>query len=157
MPQVKSKINIAFLSVFTILLGFLREYLFGNINWIYKTLTKNRVNQARDEFQFLLNWNPEDIIALKWMLTVIFFTLFMFLTYLIIRLGFKNKIYSRATLMLFGTILLVSGFFYLTGYIFSIPEKIYPIIRTLMGIGQSFIPLMILFVLFKFFPSSKID
>jgi hypothetical protein len=154
---VNKKVSVIILSALTILSGFLREYLFGNINWIYLTLTKGRMNQARDEFQFLMEWSASDIIILKWILTGVFFLLFAFLTFLVIKIQFENKAYSKATIVLFSGILLASGFFYLIGILFSVQGNVYGIFRTLMGLGQSFMPLMFLFVLFKFFPKSKID
>lgn len=154
---MNKKVSVIILSALTILSGFLREYLFGNINWIYLTLTKGRMNQARDEFQFLMEWSASDIIILKWILTGVFFLLFAFLTFLVIKIQFENKAYSKATIVLFSGILLASGFFYLIGILFSVQGNVYGIVRTLMGLGQSFMPLMFLFVLFKFFPKSKID
>jgi len=115
------------------------------------------MNQARDEFQFLIEWSPSEILLLKWILTAVFFLLFTSLTYLVIKIQFENNVYSKATLILFAGILLTSGFFYLIGALFSIQGNVYGIVRTLMGLGQSFMPLMFLFVLFKFFPKNKID
>lgn len=145
------------LTLSIVILGFLRGYLFGNINWAYKTLTEDRMNQARDEFQFLLSWSPSSIVALKWVLTILFISLFSFLSYLIIKIYFKNKTYNRITLVLFSGIFITSAFLFLVGKVFNISSDIYHIIRALMGLGQSFMPLMILFILFKFFPQTKAE
>ena len=135
-----------------VLLGFLRGYLFANINWIYKTITVGRMNQARHEFYFLLEWSPSAILVLKWVLTILFFSLFGFLSYVIINVAFKNKQYNKITLLLYLGLLILAGFLYIIGYLFGISSEIYHIIRTIMGMGQSFMPLMILFILFKFLP-----
>ncbi|MEO9530963.1 MAG: hypothetical protein ABJG68_05610 [Crocinitomicaceae bacterium] len=145
------------LTVIIVLLGFIRGYLFGNINWVYKTLTEGRMNQARDEFHFLLDWDPSNIVILKWVLTIIFIGLFSLLSYLIIKIYFKNPTYSRITLLLFAGIFLGSGLLLTIGKLFGISNDIYHIVRTLMGLGQSFMPLMILFILFKFFPQTKAE
>ncbi|MFT4600399.1 MAG: hypothetical protein ACI857_000573 [Arenicella sp.] len=154
---MKTKIKIISLSFSIVLLGFLREYLFGNINWIYLTLINKRANQARKEFYYLLEWTPNEILIYKWILTFIFLGLFCLITYLIIRIQFQNKIYSKAVILVFAGLLASSGLFYTIGVVFSVQNEIYPIVRTLMGLGQSFMPLMFLFILFKFFPTSKID
>lgn len=140
-----------------VLAGFLREYLFANINWIYKTLTEGRINQARKEFYFLLEWTPAQIDTIKWILTILFFALFTALTVFIIQSIFNNKLYNRITLLSLLAILACSGFLFVIGYLFGISNSIYHITRTLMGIGQSFMPLMILYVTFKFLPQKTSD
>lgn len=146
------KVKIGCWILIIILLGFLRGYLFGNINWIYKTLTENRPNQARKEFHALLEWSTSEILILKWSLTFIFFGLFAFLTWYIIRLIFNHQQYSRITLLVFAGILLIAAILYPVYYLLGSPLKIYLIIRTIMGLGQSFMPLMLLIITFKFIP-----
>ena len=147
MQKVKS---IALISVI-VLLGFLREYLFININWIYLTLTINRRNAAREEFYFLLDWNPSNINILKFFLTLVFCCLFMGLTWLIINHLFKNRLYNRIVLYTFGVLIVVSLIFQGINYFFD-SFLIYGIVRTLMGYAQSFIPLLILGLTFYFIP-----
>lgn len=154
---MSKKLKTWLLLITIILAGFAREYLFANINWIYKTLTEDRMNQARKEFYFLLEWSPKQIELLKWFLTVLFFAVFALISVAIVKLVFNNKLYNKITLLAFFAILASSGFLLIIGYIFGISDSIYNITRTLMGIGQSFMPLMILFVTFKFLPQKTSD
>jgi hypothetical protein len=80
---MQNKTSAIILTVGIILLGFVREYLFANINWIFLTLSTGRMNQARDEFQFLISWSLEEINYLKFFLTLLFchFVLFYHLSY----------------------------------------------------------------------------
>ncbi|MBD3636712.1 MAG: hypothetical protein HUJ25_05165 [Crocinitomicaceae bacterium] len=149
MPR-KSKI--IFLSSIIVLLGFLREYLFVNINWIHLTKTIARRNAARDEFNFLLDWTVGEIVILKWVLTIIFVALFTSLTWIIIRLAFGNKLYNKITLLVFGALLVISGILYVPYVLAGYPIELYAVIRTLMGLAQSFMPLMLLAIVFKFLP-----
>ena len=146
------------LSVVIVLLGFLRDYFFYNINWILKTLTENRPNQALPEFHFLLDWSISKIVITKWILTILFFSIFGTLTFLIIKIGFRSKLCNRITLLVFAGLFCISGLLFVLYKALGSPMNIYAIIRTLMGLGQSFVPLILLSITFKFFPlSSKID
>ncbi len=146
------KISLFILTSSIVLLGFLREYLFANINWIYLTLVNGRRNGARTEFHFLLNWTPSKIDTLKWFLTLLFSILFLALTYAIIHLNFKKKKYNQMVLFSYLILLGLSVLLLGIGKVFGIYQDLYGVIRTLMGIVQSFMPLMVLYLLFKFLP-----
>lgn len=152
---MSKKARLIVLVILIVSLGFLRDYFFMNINWIYLNLTTGRPNQALNEFHFLLNWSVAAIELLKWVLTVLFTLLFFGLTYLIIRVSFSNKFYNQVTIGAFAALFIISGVFYTIGYLTGTLNKLYDIVRTLMGIGQSFMPLMILYVLFKFLPDKE--
>ena len=89
--QMSPKTKAILLTIGIVLLGFFREYLFININWIYLTLVNGRMNQALDEFHFLLSWSPSELILLKWGLTALFTVWFFALTWWIIKLVFNEK------------------------------------------------------------------
>lgn len=145
------------LSIGVVLLGFLRGYLFDNINWVYLTLTNGRMNSARDEFMFLVEWSPAEIMTLKWTLTIAFTLLFFLLTLLTIKIYFANKNFNQTVVFLFAALFCIAGLLFVAGKITGYSNMLYGPIRTIMGLAQSFIPLMILFVLFKFLPQIKSD
>lgn len=149
------KARLTLLVLIIVGLGFLRGYVFYNINWIYMTLTNGRMNQARNEFHFFLKWTPTQINILKWILTFVFTFLFYYLTHLIIKTYFNDKTYTKIVLYTFIGLLLASGFFYSLGLLAGNLSTLYGIVLTLMGIAQSFMPLMFLFVLFRFLPEGK--
>jgi hypothetical protein len=150
---VSVKIKVLILAVLIVLLGFVRDYFFMNINWIYMNLTNGRPNQALDEFHFLLNWTPAEINQLKWVLTFLFTAAFFILTYLVIRIQFESKTYNKITLIVYLLIVSAALGLYFLSFVFGLSDNLYGVIRTLMGIAQSFMPLMILYILFKFLPA----
>lgn len=152
---MNKKLILSILTISIIALGFIRGYLFGNINWIYKTLTENRRNQARHEFYSLLEWDPNSILILKWTLTLLFFSLFWLLTNRIVHFAFPNKNYNRVVSIMYLGMLAVSGLLFLSGLISGYSLEFYFLVHTVMGIAQSFMPLMILFIIIKFLPQSS--
>ncbi|NOQ73572.1 MAG: hypothetical protein GQ574_16320 [Crocinitomix sp.] len=154
---MSKKASAILLSAGIVLLGFLRGYLFDNINWVYLTLTNGRMNSARDEFMFLVEWTPAEINTLKWILTIIFTILFFLLTLWTVKVYFNKKSFNQIVIFLFVALFCIAGFLFVVGKISGYSDMLYGPIRTIMGMVQSFIPLMILFVLFKFLPQIKSD
>ena len=152
---MSKKIKTILLTIGIILIGFLREYLFAHINWIYLNLTNGRMNSARKEFHFLLDWAPNEILILKWGLTFLFALFFFLLTYAIINVYFKNKTYNRIVILTYLGLIGISALLFSIGQVFNVYGNLYGAIRTIMGMVQSFIPLMILAVLFNFLPQVK--
>lgn len=146
------KVLVISLSLLVVLLGFLRDYLFVNINWIYLTLLNGRKNQARNEFHFLLDWQIDSIVNLKWFLTVLFYFLFLSITSLVIHIAFRKKVYNLITIFTFILILGMAGILYGIAQLSDSMDKFYGIIITLTHLAQSFFPLMLLGILFKFLP-----
>ncbi|WP_066755419.1 XrtX-associated membrane protein [Crocinitomix algicola] len=149
------KVKVIILTLLIVNLGFLRGYLFYNINWIYATLTKGRMNQARYEFYFFLDWTPGQINVLKWILTFLFTFLFFYLTYWIVKLLFNNPQFNKIVIYSYVGLLAISALFYSLGLITGKMNDLYGVVRTVMGIAQSFMPFMILVLLFRFFPQGK--
>ena len=152
---MSKKLSITLLTISIVVLGFIRGYLFGNINWIYKTLTINRPNAARHEFYFLLEWDANSILVLKWILTILFFGLYGLITYLIVKVAFNKSIYNNIVILMYLGMLVISGCLFLTGLLFNSSVEFYHLVRTVMGIAQSFMPLMILVIIIKFLPQSS--
>lgn len=149
---MSKKTKAILLSIGIVLLGFLREYVFININWIYLTLTNGRMNAARDEFMFLVDWSPAEIVILKWTLTLVFSLLFFLITLLTVKIYFANRTFNQIVLFLFAALFSIAGLLFIIDELAGQNNVLYGPIRTIMGLVQSFIPLMILFVLFKFLP-----
>lgn len=152
---MSKKTRVLILTFGIVLLGFLREYLFVNINWIYLTLTNGRMNAARPEFQFLIDWSPAEINALKWILTLLFSFLFFGITFFIIKLHFQSKTYNQITALMFAGMLIIALLLFAIGKLTGQYETLYGPIHTIMSMVQSFMPLMILFLLFSFLPHTK--
>lgn len=143
------------LTIGIVLLGFFREYLFNNINWIYLTLVNGRMNQALDEFQFLVAWSPYELLSLKWGLTALFTVWFFALTWWIIKLVFNEKTYTKSVGYLYLALIGIAGVLVILGKLTNQYNILYGAIHNLMSLAQSFMPLMMLFVLFTFFKREK--
>ena len=155
--KVSKKIKLGILIPSIVILGFIRDYFFVNINWVYLTLTINRKNAARPEFYGLLEWSVDEILILKWFLTILFFLIYLGMTLWIIHIGFKKRAYNITTLILYAGIFAISGFLYVIGWATGTGGELYAVIHWLMSLTQSFFPLMILGIIFKFLPHSDED
>lgn len=145
------------LAVLIVLIGFLRGYIFGNVNWIYLTLVNGRMNGARYEFYFLLEWTPHQLVILKWCLTALFSALFFMLTYLFIQIAFQSKTCNRITIFSYAALAVAALFVYIIAVVTNTIPLLYGVVRTIMGIVQSFMPLMVLYLLFRFLPQTSQD
>lgn len=153
---MKKKQLVIFLLIIIVLSGFGREYIMVNINLVIKHLSLGAPNYSQSFFYPLLDWQLVDLDKLKWLLTILFTFYFFGLTYFLIKAIFPaNKKYHKITVLFYLIIVLLSGFVFVAGYISGYTNEVYRTVRTLMGIVQSFIPLMILYLLFKFIPKLK--
>ncbi len=122
-----------------------------NINWVLKHLTSGAPNYAQSEFLFLVSWTPSQILMLKWGLTIFWTLYFFFFTRISIKSVFKQRIiFLRIINLSYLGMVSISGAIYVIGLTFFEIKDIYAAVRTLMGVAQSFIPLMIFYLLFKF-------
>ena len=105
---------------------------------------------------FLQEYEYDTIVNLKWLLTVLFSILYLFFSILAVKLLFNDRKYFKITLLIYLGILIVSGLFITTGFIFeSTSEKMYEFARYLMGVAQSPIILMLLIPAFKLAEKEK--
>ena len=122
-----------------------------NINWVIKHLTLGSPNYAQPFFNPLLHWSYSKLILLKWVLTLVFTTYFFVLTYYAIQLIFnKNKACLNYVKGFYLLLIIIAAIIYGLGYIFNSVDLVYTSTRTIMGILQSFVPLMMLYLIFKF-------
>jgi len=152
----RHNIIIAILIGLLLFSGFLRDYIMQNINHVLKFLTTNSPNFSVEAFYFLENWTVEDIVALKWGLTIVFLIYFWAISYTFIRVYFINKQKAgKSITILYLAILLISGLLYGFGKISGFNEEMYPIVRTLTGLSHSFMPAMLVFLYLKYIPEQK--
>jgi hypothetical protein len=137
--------------VVALLSGFLRQYVMVNINWVLKHLTLGAPNYSQSEFSFLLSWSPKEINFLKWGLTVMWSFYFFGITCLGVRYIFPNRSdLLKVTYRGYSGLIAIAGMIYVVGYLSSGVVNVYDAVRALMGIAQSFIPLMVFYLVFKF-------
>lgn len=146
-----NKIKIILLILTIVLAGFGRDFVMKNINWVIKYLTQGGTNFSQSVFNPFLNWEVSDLIRLKWGLTIGFTLLFYILTKIIIQSIFKRG--NTLVKLFYFTLIASATFIYFIGYVFGIIDTIYPTVRTIMGITQSFVPFIIIYLFLKFYSS----
>ena len=137
--------------------GFIRDYCMININHVLKHLTDGIYDYAMPSFYFLENWSIGDIIKLKWFLTVFFFVYFWLISFVTLYIYFKPNTSIKAISYVYAALICLAGAFYLIGWLFSIKDTMYHVVRTLTGLTHSFMPAMVVFLFLKYFPTQKID
>ena len=125
---MKKKLFIAGLIVFVVALGFFRDYVFVSIN--------EKTGQGPIGSGNLFYW--------KWILTFVFILQYLVLTCLFLHLLFGEKKYIWLGIYVYTALVAVSFIAGGAGVLFSSFEKVYPFIRTVLGIAQSPIIIMIL-------------
>jgi len=138
-----------FLGLF-VALGFLRDYLFVNINcqlaYLYYDYSQSCLDKNLYELRI---WAYEDLMDLKWHLTTLFSILYLLLSLATLYALFNNKQYLLWTIAGYLGVALLSGFLYMGGNIIGFPYEGYRIARICMGVLQSPLPLMVLIPAFK--------
>ncbi len=153
---MNSRKKVIFLVVLIMVSGFGREFIMKNINWVIKYLTQGGGYWSQKMFDPLLSWSLGELEVLKWVLTIAFTIYFYSLTRLTIKLIFpNNKYFLSITTISFLSLVSISFLLTIIAWLSDCLAIFYPIIRNLMGIAQSFVPLMVLYLIFKFLPQKK--
>ena len=131
--------------VVIIWLGFVRDFIFININYIIDRLYYNlEVFHYHSFYSFLEPLDVSGLTTLKWVLTFVFALANLLLSALILKLLFKDPKMSLKLLYIgFLLIFIIAGLFYLVGKIGGFPELGYTLSRRFMGTIQSPVPLMV--------------
>jgi len=128
------------------ILGFLRDFLFVNLNYqasktYYHTINDYRISES---IRFLESWSYTKLYYTKWALTILFSSCYALLTLYSIHLVFKSKFYNKLTMYTYLTLLILSFIAFGVGYLSDNLTKGYSIARQMMGWLQSPIILMLL-------------
>ena len=128
-----------------IALGFLRDFVFVNINYYLKYLSGYTTkNHAHYFTQFLEPFSYQTIYKGKFILTVAFTLVYLLITQLIIHLLYQNKKFRTYTNLTFSIIFVLALFLYGLSQFCGFPQLGYVLSRRLMGFVQSPIVLMLL-------------
>lgn len=131
-------------------LGFFREFIFKNINALLKAWDFDLDYQLPALLQPLENYEYDEIVNFKWLLTLLFALFYLVICIIAIKLLFNNKNFIKITIASYAGIILISGLFMLCGLLFpTASERCYEFARYLMGMVQSPLVLMILVPAFK--------
>lgn len=123
--------------------GYLRDFIFININFAIKRMRSGEEFQGHSFMEFLKSFDPSTLFASKFLLTGGFTVLNFLPGALVIFLLFGSRTYIRWFFLLYGAFLLVSLLLYGAGHILGMPQEGYSLARLFMGFLQSPVPLMI--------------
>ena len=125
---MKKKLLIAALVVFTVFLGFMRDFVFVSIN-----------RSIAPEIEM-----GGGLAVLKWLLTFLFSLLYLATTCGFLYVLFQKRGYMLLAVSAYAFLFVISFLAIGFGYCFSSFAAVYPFVRTLMGIAQSPVVMMIL-------------
>ncbi|MFB6258592.1 MAG: hypothetical protein ABEH38_07850 [Flavobacteriales bacterium] len=124
-------------------IGYLRDFLFVNINFALDKLQSDKEFQGHSFLEFLKNLDASTLVTSKYLLTGVF-TLLNFLPgAFIIYLLFRYRIYVRWYASLYGTTLFIALLFFGGGHLLGFGHHGYSLSRLFMGFLQSPVPAMI--------------
>lgn len=150
----KHKIIAVITGVVILVLTFLRENVFVEINAI---MDGHSYNNAYFYFfdESISKLSTSELTNLKWVLTIIFILAIFGLTLMIIWLWFKNRNYSKVTLLIylsaFGIIAIITLFLKAFGYF----DDYYFVVRKMIGFIQSPLPLFLFFSMYFYLDSTR--
>ena len=134
---------ILFFVVAFALLGYYREYFFGNYNNVmYFMYNGDTTVPVKPDFHMFLSLSYKTVYYLKYVFTVVFFAVFFTLSYLSIKVFTGDKkilkwfTYSYLLLLLLSSVLMLWTYFFRADF----ESDEYSVSRWLMGIAQSPLP-----------------
>jgi len=142
----KRKIIAIFLFLLLLVIAVVRENVFLELNAIIRKVTYNRAyfyffQESFTKLPYI------KLMQLKWLLTALFSCIMALISFTVIYLWFKNKLYNKWTLLfyalLFGILLLLTPML----YGFNLFNNYYFIVRKIAGFIQSPLPLLLLSIL----------
>ncbi|CAG0952712.1 MAG: hypothetical protein HND27_04705 [Bacteroidetes bacterium] len=137
-----------FLLIF--LVGYFREAVFLVLNTVIHNYPFPYNAVYSKPPNFLYEISTSHLLLLKWVLTGAFSLLFMAFTMGLIHLYFKHKEYNKLVLWVYALLLVVSGFITLLGLITGHFEDVYTFSRFVVGLAQSPLTSLVLFVFIYF-------
>ncbi|MGD1847673.1 MAG: hypothetical protein ACFB10_19965 [Salibacteraceae bacterium] len=144
------------LGIVLIGLGFLREFVFLNVNYIlsYKYGWEEEKPRTPAILEFLYDYSYYTLYQSKWVLTVLFAAIFVAMTLLAIWMAFRKRKFLWWTLIFFGALLLVAGISFAIGFALKdvelvYYEKGYRLSRRILGFIQSPLSVLVLLPAFR--------
>jgi hypothetical protein len=134
----------------TFLVGYFREAIFLVINSVIHNNPFPYNSVYLKPPDFLYEINIQHLLQLKWFLTVAFSLLFMGLTVGLVHFYFKNAKYNKLVISVYILLLSVSGIITSLGLVTGYFEDVYTFSRFIVGLAQSPLTTLVLFVLFYF-------
>lgn len=143
--KINSKnLIIAGLIACLLILGFVRDFVFVNINYALGYVSsKSTEFWGHSSMDFLCNYGVNGLNTSKWVLTAAFTLLFLLLSLMIIRMIYNNRQFLKWFMLLYAIIFTVAGILYVFGWVVGHAEIGYTLSRVFIGFLQSPFPLML--------------
>jgi len=131
-------------------IGYIRETIFLVINSVIFNYDFPYNRSYVNPPEYLLNKSTEYLVNVKWFLTILFPLIFLGILIGIIKYYFNNKRYIKYSLVIYFTLFFISFILFALGFLFNNYDFVYPITRFFMGLAQSPLTILVLFVVFYF-------
>ena len=138
------KINIALFILLLMALGFFRENLFVNINDVLYNKLYNKNNPVIWYLSFLHNASYKAVYIAKWFITPFFAFIYWFIQKQLLMTVFNEKKIIKWLSVLYLSLFLLAGIFFVTGWALGDINKGYTFSRLFMGLLESPVACMIL-------------
>lgn len=142
MPRSLRNILLLVIVAIYIGLGYLRDFIFININFAIDKMRSGTPFEGHSFMEFLKDFEPRTLFASKYFLTMTFTVLNFLPGAFAIYLLFRIRRYLNWYAMLYATVLLVSLLFYGGGHLLNFEQHGYSLARLFMGFLQSPLPAM---------------
>lgn len=144
LPKANTAIKVLVIICFFATIGFLREFLFVNINEQLRFLWYgNEESFMSAKLSFLMGLDYWTLYYMKWFLTVFFALIFMLLSALALKL-LTQKYFWLELGFIYFLLFAISGAIFIGYSLLANAENGYLISRYFMGLAQSPVPLMLL-------------
>jgi hypothetical protein len=141
---MKKKVIVFLFVIALIFIGFIREFLFVNLNTIIINLKFKENYSYHHFFTFLTNYNYFSLYVSKWLLTAIFIILFLTIQIQFSYYLFKENYLKKWFLYFYLTLIILASIGYLSGWVYNNIKHGYAISRLFLGILQSPLPIIFL-------------
>ncbi len=139
-----------------ILTGFIREFVFVNINYQLSYLYyHDEYNWVNKHLDFIKSFSYMQLYQAKWVLTFVFSIIYLALSCWLTHFLFKKRRFIKIMIGVFSLFGIIAILAYCTGYLLHDTASGYKFARIFMGIVQSPLIPMILMPAFVFSESKK--
>ena len=96
LAQKRNKIQIILLIILVLITGYFREYLFKTLNLIIDYGENQEVkNLLQGAWASIADWEEGNLILLKWIMTIVFTSAFLWINLMFAKVLFQTKKYLK--------------------------------------------------------------
>jgi hypothetical protein len=141
---MKRKLIIILFIISLITLGFIREFIFVNINILIYNNKFNEHYPFHLLFKSISTFNYKELYTSKWFLTAIFIILFYLIQRKISYFIFEENIFKKWFFYLYLILIVLATITFFAGWLFNDVRQGYTFSRLFLGFLQSPLPIVFL-------------